>query len=198
MIFQLNRYESISFCHADCVKTSGLATFAHPGGVYDQCTICGNGVTTDHTVCTPVFNSAGCPGEGDQLSGVKPSADACRPNQAPRFVSPTPGISGEDGATPDPAYPARPTVTAHLGSDIIFDVAVEDPDSCSELEIRVVNAPDDTALLTNVVPGAVDNPTAKATFVWPAPSIEASLDNRPRTSVVCFYAFDKYVASLDP
>ena len=195
--FTLYVYEPISFCNADCVKSTGLSTFADPDGVYDKCTICGNGVTSDYSLCTPVFQSEGCPGTGDQLTGVKPSEDACKANTAPAFISPTPGID-ETGAA-SPAYPERPVITAYSGSDIVFEVAAEDPDSCSELEIVLLNAPDNTALLNKSnFTGQTGRPSTKATFVWPAPSIEASLDNRPAASVVCFYAFDKYAASVAP
>ena len=195
--FTMYVYDPVSFCHADCVASTGLATFADADGVYDQCTICGNGVTSDYTLCTPVFQSAGCPEEGDTFSGVKPSADACQANQAPKFVSPTPGIDSEGAASP--AYPGRATITAFSGSDVTFEIHAEDLDSCSELEIVLVNPPDNTALLNKSnYTGGSGKPATKATFVWPAPSIEASEDKRPATSVVCFYAFDKYAASLAP
>ena len=60
--FTMYVYEPVSFCHADCVTTAGLATFADADGIYGGCTICSNGAQSDYNLCTPVFGSQGCPG----------------------------------------------------------------------------------------------------------------------------------------
>ena len=193
--FTMYVYEPVSFCHADCVTTAGLATFADADGIYGGCTICSNGAQSDYNLCTPVFGSQGCPGEGDTLTGVTPSEASCVANRPPQFVTPTPGIDEEGAASP--AYPARTVVTANAGSDVTFEIAAEDPDSCSELEIRLVNPPKNAALM-NVSAfehQTTGRPSTRAIFVWPAPSVEARLDDRPKDSVVCFHAIDKYATS---
>ena len=244
--FLIYLYKTPSFCHADCAPsaTGGLTTFADSDGIYGGCTICGDGTSSDFTKCTPVYQTAGCPGiENDPppppppfpppplpppnpptppsppppsppvvdvggatppawrrlqqdlspgsgpVFGIRPSAAACQINSAPLLKEPTPGYSG---TSREVLGAANYVHAVARGSEIVIELAAEDPDSCTELTIKVTGMPETATLSSTVQTGT----NAAATFTWPVGTDDARLDSRPDHTVICVHAFDKYAASI--
>ena len=159
----------------------------------------------------------GCLGAGTADSSVpivpyEGELDACLINTRPFFltkdtVSPRPGTTP---ALPNPFAPLaedrledglfkgmfEPAVVQFpLGIDVSFELEAHDPDHCVELQIGDTGLYDGMFLYNHL---RLDERTVKRIFVWPSPSTAPAEDTRQRRTTVCFFAFDRYMATVYP
>lgn len=166
------------------------------------------------------YFSAGCLGAGtaDSSQSIVPyvgSLDSCLMNTPPYFLTqyttvpragPTPGVPPGDAgmitsanAVPEEGlFPGsfRPAVVQYpLGADVKFDLEAYDPDHCVELQIGHTGLYDSMFMYPHQ---RIDERTVRRIFLWPSPSKVPLEDSRQRRTKVCFYAFDRYMATVLP
>ena len=176
--FTMYVYEPVSFCHADCVTTAGLARSRTPtastAGAPSAATEPRAITTSAPRSSVPGLpgrgrHSDGCDAERGLVCGQSPTSVRDPDPRDRRGGGRVPGLPGQDGGH------RERRVGCYLRD------RRGRPDSCSELEIRLVNPPKNAALM-NV--SAFEHQTTEglneAIFVWPAPSMEARLDDGPK------------------
>ena len=106
--------------------------------------------------------------------------------------------------------PIRPKITTYLGEKVDFFVTAIDTDDCTELTLEAITLlpyGGGTQATLGPYEYLTDYPEypqgakirRRFAWSWDNPLSEpARADPRPRTSFICFYAFDKYEITATP
>jgi len=190
-----------------------------------SCTICGR-TAPERNLCTPFAddgqgNEDACGvGTLNSTSGVVsivPAFTACKMNQVPQFVQVEGVLPYNGGASPrfilenpgQELYDAslglknavRPVFRAYRYDDVIFAVTAVDHDDCSELSVEATALPgsaifEEPTYLANYA-AFPEGRMVRRVFRWNGDNLRAQ-DERPESSMVCFYASDKYLVTSQP
>ena len=206
-------------------KYPGLQTFADMDGVYgaevvhqsgltqsQSCTVCGIGSgNSTSSLCTPVSADGQC-GILSQGSIVPNPEAACRTNNPPEFISAgvindimdTPGLEQYEASLALTSN-ARPAIVKNYGNTFDFYVTAIDTDDCTELALEAVSLPvgaefGEYEYLSDYAEFP-QGMKVRRRFTWTwdnEEGLSVDQDPRPESSLVCFYASDKYLVTSQP
>eukprot|EP00873_Tetraselmis_striata_P017927 jgi/Tetstr1/438191/TSEL_026791.t1 len=170
-----------------------LCTLEHPSG---DCASLNSTASPLRT--TPAM---GCDYRMQSGVGLIPqdASMACCAAQFPLAAVTGASMNATQGLYPGMYAPA--VITGIKGQPVIFDLVATDFDQCVELEIQ------DTGLYTGMTLSPherIDPRTVARTFTWDPVGSDGKLvftsevDARDEVSLVCFYAYDRYLATANP
>lgn len=139
---------------------------------------------------------------------LDPTEEACRlASNKPLIVAGTPGRDASGNLDATAALSGGfAVVSAYRGKGIEFEVVAQDDDQCAELRVEAVGVPFGATYeaqsgqqmsggyVTSVGTNNKEMPdnAARYLFSFPSPSTDPLSDTRNASSLVCFFATDKY------
>ena len=210
------------FCGKNCRREAGLPTHANLDGVYGNqgCSVCGYGEgNMTASMCTPDSADGECglsqsvwnaPDQVLETSIVPNPTLACKMNTPPKFATTglvnnilnNPRLDMYEAAVENPGLSQKPSITKHLGEGFEFYVTAVDTDDCADLSIEGVGLPVGATLGAPEMLKDFDEypqgAKVRRKFTWTTSEAVAANDPRPRDTLACFYATDKYLATAEP